>query len=552
MLRQLPYRTGTQGRELERDDIAISTRSTLVDLSITNVTAVLESLANLLEDLSRPRKGQASHASHIAISEAYVLSLTADCCTAHWNSIKAEPLRRRKQESGILDSGSQIVPAPLADGLVLRFLDIVKRQAEPVPDSLYLPPEHALDHTTRAHAQAKDHGTHMTGSQVLTSPTPLSDLDSGIPPGTLERDSKVLVEYLSASSWTCSLEFFRRVVYDIRTSGSSQHGPGQPVVASEEEKPLLTALRLLAFFWVDGPKLGLIIQELCSSFLHFRRPYQVTIAAVLPLLITNWLDRYPHEFVQQHTLHKRLDGGADTLFDMTQALVDHGRKKGMMFALQMTLLFLLPDVFEVASNLRDAKSSSMAKKTTFLDSLRKALRNKNEAAAYALVSLLRAARHFDVEDDAAFVSFALDIQDEVKDAIFRGSISATEGPLFEQDLLTTAFISLAQLNLDGCIDTLIGICLAPTAPMVFKAAVAQGCGYLARQRDAAKYERLFTAATPFMLGQLKVWATSSTQQISSAPLSRLWLTNGQRRMLLNSRQKQRWRHTRMMITIAQA
>lgn len=396
------------------------------------------------------------------------------------------------------------MPARLDPPLVSRLFDVLKRLLEPLPESFILPAHTILDPTPRRPAQA------IRGPAVLLAePTVPGPDDPREHPVLLEIHVKVLVEFLTASSWEVSFDYFKTVVYTIRTTQIAQHGSGQPATPTEEDKAAMVALRLLGFFWVDGQKLGLVIQEICSSFLHFRRIFQSTIAVVLPMVITGWLDRYPHEFVQQHTQHKRLDGGADTLFDMAHALGDGGRRKGALVALQTTLLFLLPDVFEVASNLREAKSNSIIKKTTFLEGLRKALRNRNEQAAYCLVSLLHASRHFEPEDDAALVSFALDIQDEVKDAIFRRPPANTESLTFEQDLLTATFVSLAQLNPSTSSEPLVDACLAPSAPRAFTIAMAQGCSFLARQADARKYDGLFSTTAPFMLNQLQVCSAIS-------------------------------------------
>jgi len=216
------------------------------------------------------------------------------------------------------------------------------------------------------------------------------------------------------------------------------------------------------------------------------------------------VDRQPSEFMQFHNLHKRLDGGADTLFDMALGAVENGRRKAIFYPLLTSLLFLLPDVFEVASNLREAKTGGLSKKVAFLDALRKALRNRNEHAGYCLVSLLRVARHFDAASDAALVSYAMDVQDEVRDAVFRRYPAGVDAPIFEQDMMTAAFVSLAHLNLDSSVDSLIQTCLVPSAPLNFKTAVIQGCRYFAGQNDPAKYEQLFAAAAPFMRDQLKV------------------------------------------------
>ncbi|TDZ23023.1 Neurofibromin [Colletotrichum orbiculare MAFF 240422] len=486
---RLPHRTGTHGQELHRDDVVLITRSTLVKISTTAVAYVLESLLALLEDILRNYKGlpPPAHPPHVLLSEIYVTALAADCCTSHWDHVKSQSPRLPVAGSGPRQSLPIVLPEPLDEALVTRVFDAVKWLIEPIPEGFVLPSSTILDDAPR-------HADPIDRSQGGLVSLPLADVE-GLESETLptshhadmEPSVRVIVE---------------NVVYTVRTAAVVQAAPGQSAAPPDDDKAALAVLKILSFFWVDGQKLGLIIQEICSSFLHFRKSFQNTVAVVAPLLIIRWLERYPHEFVQQHTLHKRLDGGADTLFDMTQTVVDNGRKKGMLYPLQTTLLFLLPDVFEVASNLREAKSSSMAKKVGFLDGLRKALRNKNEQAAYSLVSLLRAARHFVAEDDAALVSYAMDVQDEVREAVFRRS-GSTDSSLFDQDLMTAAFSYLS-----------------PSAPQGFKAAVVQGCRYFARQPDAQLYEQLYLATGPFMRTQLHAVAdlpTESTASILSLP-----------------------------------
>jgi neurofibromin 1 len=146
----------------------------------------------------------------------------------------------------------------------------------------------------------------------------------------------------------------------------------------------------------------------------------------------------------------------------------------------------------------------MAKKVAFLDGLRKALRNRNEQAAYCLVSLLRAARHFKAESDSALMSYAMDVQDEVKDAVFHRLTPGGDEVLFEQDVMTAAFVGLAHLNFESCVTSLATTCLAPSAPLSFKLSAIQACSHFARLSDAQRYQPLFRAASAFVQGQLKV------------------------------------------------
>jgi neurofibromin 1 len=462
-------------------------------------------LVSLLEELTRPYSSLDAHPPHILLSELYILTLTADCCSAHWDSIRLA--------NGGQDGQTQAsLPEPLDDVLVGRIFEILKLLVDPIPDGYILPSQTLLDDNAARNIPIARLGEpRVMGLQVAASPDSVvatEPVETNAAVADLEDHVKTIVEYVTASSWPYSFDYFRNAIYSVRNAVVPT-GTAQPITASDEERAALIVLRLLSFFWLDSQRLGPVIQEICSSFLHFRKSFQNTVAVVTPLLITRWLDRYPDEFVQLHTLRKRLDGGADTLFDMAQTIIDNGRRKAILYPLQTTLLFLLPDVFEVASNLREAKSTSMAKKVAFLDGLRKAIKNRNEQAGYCLVSLLRAARHFHAESDAALVSYAMDVQDEVRDAVFRRFPAAVDAPPFEQDMMTAAFVSLAHLNLNGCVDNLGSTWLAPSAPHGFKIAVVQSCCYFARQPSPQRYQALFTAATPFMRSQLEVGAQAA-------------------------------------------
>ncbi|KAH8888166.1 hypothetical protein GQ53DRAFT_871677 [Thozetella sp. PMI_491] len=508
---RLPHRTGTQAHELHQDEIVTITRATLVKISTSSISLVLDALLTLLEDLARPFKGASSHPPHVLLSELYTLELIADCCASHW---KPDGLGSQDSQHGRLSPWQRAqrpLPDPLDDVLIGRVFDAIKLLFEPIPDGYMLPARTILDESSSQHIairlleESVRTPLSTPSEEQFESSRLLQDHATAV-----ESHVTAIVEYVTASSWPSAFDYFRNVIYTVRTTAPAPGATATHATAAEDERAALIILRLVSSFWVDSQKLSMVIQEFCSSFLHFRRPFQNTIAIVAPLLITRWLDRYPEQFVQLHIMQKRRDTGPETLFDMTQTVVDNPRRRALLYPLQTTLLFLLPDVFEVASNMREAKSSSMTKKVGFLDGLRKALRNRNEQAAYCLVSLLRAARHFDAESDSALMSYAMDVQDEVRDAVFRRFAPGADGVLFEQDVMTAAFVSLAHLNFDSCLSSSQS-CLASSAPHSFKISVVQTCSHFARLADRARYQPLFSAASAFIQGQLKTMSGLLTE-----------------------------------------
>ena len=458
---------------------------------------VLETLLPHLEDLTSSHKSPSDSPLHISHSIRYIVSLASDCCTSRKSLPKNADTPPSPGNARDDASGKLLLPTSshLDDSLVIRFLDIFRHLLEPLPDGLVLPTNTILGGLISSESEISH--------RALPGPA-----KAGVPLGghpRLESDIGVIVEYITASNWSCSFDYLRQALYTLRpTTSPSQTGATQATPVSGEETSALVFLRLLTFFGVDGRKLSQVIQEICSNFLHFRKPFQNTVCVVTSLVVSRWIDRHPDEFVQLHNLRGRLDSSVDTLFDMTQAAIDNGRRKAIMYPLQIALLFLIPDVFEVASNLREAKSSSMSKKVAFLDTLRKSLRNRNEHACYCLVSLLRVARHLDTHSEAALLSYAMDVQDEVREAVFRRPTIGADAAAFEQNLMTAAFVSVAQLSLDSSRGSLVQNCLESSAPSSFKLAVVQGCCYFARQTHPAKFEQVFAAAAPFMREQFQV------------------------------------------------
>lgn len=495
----------------------------------------------LFEELSRPYKTITAHPTHVLHSELYIIQLLADCCSANWRNVEflesgtsvddgpgsssrsslseratkftsspdgKDTSIRASQDSRYSRQHTSTLPRPLEDVLVGRILEAVKQFMNPFAEAYTLPASTILDDGTSISSQIytstfSDSSSSSSSQVGVKSAVKLLDEKSE----NIELFSRAILEFVSASNWVYVLEHLKNTLRGLRLPHPSQGLGSQIGATADEDRIALVTLQLVASFWVDGRKLGLIIQEFCGSFLHLRKPFQHTLAIVVPLLITRWLDQNPEEFVQLHIEHKRLDGGADTLFDMTNTMVDSGKWKAAMYPFQNALLFLLPDVFQVASNMRDAKSSSMIKKVAFLEGLRKALRNRNPTAAYCLISLLRVARHFRLDSDAALLSYALDVQDEVREAVFRRFTPGIDSSAFDDKIMTAAFVSLAYLNFETCHQSLAPICLTNNAPQDFKVAYISACCYFAGQTNVDTYQPLFVKASSLIRAHLKVIGT---------------------------------------------
>ncbi|KAI0156431.1 GTPase [Xylariaceae sp. FL1272] len=512
---RLPHRTGAHSSELKHDQVVTITRASIVKLCRNSIAVILQSLVSLLEELARPYKTLAHHPSHVLQSEIYVVALAADCCSAHWKALRKATANGSVTSLGSgLSTSQTVLPRPLPDGLVKRVFGYIKLLLEPIPEGYIIPARAILeDEYVREILDPR----YATGPRSVASSSgsdsardTIGSRDSEEELQETEQHVKSIIEFVSASSWTVSFDCIRYITHSKKVTGPPQSSSAQGQVMSEDDRLSLVVLRLLSYLWVDAQKLGLVMQELSSVFLHLRRIYQNTVALTAPPLILRWIERYPHEFVRLHSQNRKLDGGPDTLADMTHSLGDNGRRRSALYPFQTTLLMLIPEVFQVASNLVKSKSGNMAKRVAFLEGLRKGLRNKNETAGVCLVILLRAARHFPSDSDSAFLSYVLDIQDELRDAVFRRHHPSGDGILFEQDLTTAALISLVHLNFDTYVDPLAQICTHQSAPLSFKIAIIQTCSYFARKKNAQDYRRLYMGVAQFVQDQIKALDAAST------------------------------------------
>lgn len=432
--------------------------------------------------------------------------MIAECCASHWGPSHTE---NGLGDSYALSSSQRAAlptPKPLDEILVRRIFEVIKLLFDPYPDGYTLPAKTLLDETTAKPAAVR------LPDEVMRTPvsTPSNEpLESShllqLHATAIEAHVKTIVEFVTASSWSASFAYFRNTIYSARQVVPGQGTPIPNAAAAEEERTALIVLRLVASFWVDIHKLNSVITEFNSCWLSSRKSFQNAIAVVTPLLITRWLERYPNEFVQLHMGRKRHDIAPDTLFDYAlNGSNDNARRRTLLYPLMTALLLLTPDVFDVVSNLRESKATSMVKKKHFLEERRRALRNRNEVSVYCLVYLLRAARHFDPDSDLGLASYASDVQDDVRDSVFRRYGLGPDGIFFEQDIMTAAFVSLAHLSFESCVDSLVDQCLAPSAPHIFKIAVIQACSHFARLEKSSEYQPLFTKASAFIQGQLDV------------------------------------------------
>ena len=291
-------------------------------------------------------------------------------------------------------------------------------------------------------------------------------------PTELDIAAHRVIEYLSASNWSLAYNIMQNKLRYLRTQASDD------VEAS--------GLQFMAHMWLNSKKLSLIIQEISQTFLPLRKSTQNIIATVLPDAIHNWIDTNPRDFVDLHLSQRRLEGGAEMLFDIAMSLQDNSKRRSILWPLQTALVLLMPEVFWLAGMMGETKGSgSTAKKGIFLENLRKSLRlpRTSDIAATCLVNICQAASYFSADSDSALLSFALDVQNEMREEIFKKQVPGpqVEESMVDRELMTKAFVSLCHISIDSAIKHLVPCCLDRSSPVSWKIALFAGATMLAQQ-----------------------------------------------------------------------
>jgi neurofibromin 1 len=197
-----------------------------------------------------------------------------------------------------------------------------------------------------------------------------------------KRTARVIF-YLSASNWPLVLSRIKARVAHLTTT--------------LEENPELFELRFLEWANVDATRLAQALQEISTPFLHVKRPAQTALASALRKAIWNWIDVYPAEYQALIEGTRKLDGNPDVLFDVLLSMSDSSstnKRAKVFYPLMAMLLVLSPDSLKrLALGDVSRGGSALAKKHSFLDSLRKGLSQSKsfEACAVCYVDLVRAA-----------------------------------------------------------------------------------------------------------------------------------------------------------------
>lgn len=413
----------------------------------------------------------------VLLTQTYLVDLLADCTASHWDAVDA---LHKEHNSAPEDNGP-------TGGFTPRRGR--RREADPPPldDSQA---QYTMDLLLRLVSNQQGEERHAPSGKQANGAQPEDTGLEGLPRKATELERAVykVIEYISASNSTLVCNVMKTKLKVLRT-------------ASAESEVDASGLTFIAYLSLNQKKLSQVIKEISGSFLPLRARPQNTLAALLPEAIHRWIDSHPKDFIDLHMTQQRLEGGADVLFDIATALSDSQKRRVIIWPLQTSLVLLMPEVFVQADMSTTQRGNSLAKKIVFLNNLRQALRQPRAAdiAASCLITICRAGSLFPADSDSALLSFALDIQNDMREEIFKKhlyNLPSGEDFGMDSDLLIKAFVSLARLSIDSVVEHLIPRCLDKGAPMSFKITVFASAAVLASQQNAEHYKPLFMAIAP--------------------------------------------------------
>ena len=219
-----------------------------------------------------------------------------------------------------------------------------------------------------------------------------------------------IVFHLSASNWPSLLHRLKARLANL--------------ITTTDENPDQTELRLLEWSNIDRSRLSQALQEISTIFLHIKRPAQMVVAATLRKAMWSFIECHQVEFQALIKSDRKIEGGADILFDMLQSMSDissssAARRTKVFYPLMAMLLVLCPDVLKrlAMGDMGSRSTGLLAKKQSFLESLRKGLHASKafEACLVCYVDLVSAATRVSPSLESSGVrTLAPDILNDLK------------------------------------------------------------------------------------------------------------------------------------------
>jgi neurofibromin 1 len=501
LAKRLPHITGRPLARIERDELIRSTVANVIKHGQTQLATVMRELLQVLDSLNKMSQSlpDDSISSSVMESQQFILQILVATLIHTWKTSQTSS-GWQKHDAGTTTNGQQddiahvargwIDPPPLEDVLAKQALGVmtfyIRHMFSREDEALLKTGNEAVrkgkdedvgessSDSVSVASLALSHGIssfllqyripterppfqleHLydprkipafvpeASESILSSTNNLTTESSGSAAATsrsIYRLAAQVIFYLSSSNWAVIFARIRnRLTYLSTTT---------------EDAPNTAEIRLLECSNLPRARLGTVVQELCSSFVHLKRPAQQLAALTIRRSIWTWIQYHPAEFATLHTEGRRLDGGPDILFDLAFPMAESTRKKYIFWPMLTSLLLLCPDMIDrlLVSDTRKAGGGngplSTGRKGLFVEALRKGVRNSKtgDVALLCCIDVCRAA-YSTSPNDTALRHFAGDLEADVRERLFDPRKLST-GPLSSSDvpLMCDALIAAFNLN----------------------------------------------------------------------------------------------------------
>ncbi|KIR99934.1 neurofibromin 1 [Cryptococcus deuterogattii 2001/935-1] len=465
LVNKLPCNSGVQLVVLESDAAVQSIIQSLLQLSRTRSSLVVQSLVNVLEMLSKYASSSTSLAGaplSILHSQLYILYILNLCLSTSWrqhSQASSPPLSNiprcwsdpyafedhlAKHMLSVLlvytrlisldtefgDVSGNQAPSKESKNLGTTSSSLWSKAVLASSSSCSLGTRFLQQHS---HSRSSPNRDEPLGEKLsATCTTALSTVIQ------MTKFTARIVFYLSASNWPLVFAQIKKRVHYLTTT--------------IEDSPDLTELRLLEWSNVDQARLSQILAEISSTFSYIKRPAQITVATMLRKAIRNWININPIEYEALVESGKGLEGGVDTLFDALYSISDLGsssnaRRTKAFYPLMAKLLVVCPDILRRVIARESTKGKSgLSKKISYMNSFKKGLNSTKgfEACALSYIEFMSAGIALSPRLETSPIrSLIHDIQNDLKNALFSSSLSKE---ISDQNAVVEGLVALYRLN----------------------------------------------------------------------------------------------------------
>ncbi|XP_075746616.1 neurofibromin isoform X3 [Rhipicephalus microplus] len=228
---------------------------------------------------------------------------------------------------------------------------------------------------------------------------------------------------------------------------------------ANEETTDFSDIELIQHINVDVTRLIKLLNEINSKFRSLRKNAHLCLMSSLEKAIWNWMDTYPHEFMElQNKPNDELADACDRMFDVLDSFAENNKRRAQAWPLQIMLLVLCPIILEEIVNADSGAPCSPRhlKKRQFIDNVKKALvphgtsKQLTEAAAVTCVKLCKASTYINILDSNNVV-FALVqvVINDLKLLLFNPAkpfVRSQATVAQDVELMTDCFVSCFRIN----------------------------------------------------------------------------------------------------------